>query len=153
MSPFCGPFFFADVLHRAWVAHWAGRLAFAGFPVLLSVGGVGEVGLVLKGLSHLSEGGPCRHWEPVADGLNILSAASFPWHSRVNATLLHVSAFAPYTMHCDVFDVVFLATSRRKEGRGGRTGIQNLGCQQQGCRGGVHTMPVHIRNAIHAPRM
>ena len=49
------------VCDRAWVAHWAGKLALAGFPVLLSVGGVGEVGLVLNGFSHFSECGLLRH--------------------------------------------------------------------------------------------
>ena len=49
-------FFFGDFF-RAWVAHWAGRLALAGFPGLMSVGGVGEVGLVL-GLSHFPGPGP-----------------------------------------------------------------------------------------------
>ena len=43
------------VCDRAWVAHWAGKLALAGFPVLLSGGGVGEVGLVLNGFSHFSD--------------------------------------------------------------------------------------------------
>ena len=86
--------FFFRGFFRAWVAHWAGRRALAGFPGLMSVGGVGEVGLVL-GLSHFPGPGPPTRRAPAGPRPPPPQRRFWrKWRSRTTAILAKVAEMA-----------------------------------------------------------